>query len=571
MDRGKLDMLNKVKQLMKSIHRNISGNAMILLAFGLPAMIGGAGLAVDTAQWYMWQREMQYAVDQAALAGAWARTATATQSTYTSRALQEYDANMELADSFDSGPTTTLVNYGSGTNNAVNVTASATKQLPFIGFLLNDGVTVSVSATASVTPGVAGTSTTVVTPARSACVIALNPSASGALTLGGSASGTVSCGGAALSNDPNAAIDELGNPDLVFSSLSATGGIDPSLANNVTGGTANMFSNQTGLSDPFAGLSPTGSATAQTYPASCPTATAAVTKATTTPTTKVSYIYVTASSKSNAESYAAAGTNTYVGTMSSPYRRAAVDTVGSVTNNVTVASGTTSSTITDGAETYADQGATTTSGVREVKKSFIRTTYSNVVYTPATTSTVTLQPGTYSSIIMACDTFFSPGIYTINNSIDFSNNRSITGTDVMFIMKTANNISNINSNTNIFLGGISASTLTGTYGYSTANANKLAGMLFWDPLSTDQVKFNGNAVAKMNGAIYMPNRQIIFQGNVSVSGYCMMVIGDKVTFTGSNDVTSFCQTAGASVPEVRAVSSVTTTTPATAPMVRLVS
>jgi Flp pilus assembly protein TadG len=565
-------MLNKVKRLMKNLRRNISGNAMLLLALGMPVMIGGAGLAVDTARWYMWQREMQYAVDQAALAGAWARTVTANQSTYSARAVQEYNANMQMADAFDAAPTVSLSNYNGGTNNAVTVAASASRKLPFSSFLTKDNaITVAVTATASVTPGVAGTSTTTITPARSACVIALNPTASGALTLGGSASGTVSCGGAALSSNPTAAIDELGNPDLVFSSLTATGGIDPTLANNVTGGTANMFSNQTGLSDPFGSLSPTGSATPQSYPGSCPTATSAVTKATTTPTTMVSYIYVTASNTTNAESYAAAGTNTYAGTMSSPYRRAAVNTTGAATNNVTVANGTVNGQTVDGAITYTDQGVTTTSGVREVKKSFIRTAYSNVVYTPATTSTVTLQPGTYANIVMACDTIFSPGIYTITGSIDFSNNRSITGSDVMFVMKTANNISNINSNTNIFLTGISASTLTGTYGYSATDANKLAGMLFWDPLSTSSITFNGNAVAKMNGAIYMPHRSITFQGNVSVAGYCMMVIGDMITFTGSNDVTSFCKTSGASVPEVRPQTSVTTTTPATPAQVRLVS
>jgi Flp pilus assembly protein TadG len=66
----------------------------MLVALGLPAMIGGTGLAVDIGQWYLWKRDLQIAVDQAALAGAWARTQSSTEDTYSSRALQEFNANL---------------------------------------------------------------------------------------------------------------------------------------------------------------------------------------------------------------------------------------------------------------------------------------------------------------------------------------------------------------------------------------------------------------------------------------------------------------------------------------------
>ena len=71
-------MLKKVKRLIKSLRRNSSGNVLMVFALGMPVFVGGAGLAVDTAQWYMWKREMQYAVDQAALAGAWSRVGGST-------------------------------------------------------------------------------------------------------------------------------------------------------------------------------------------------------------------------------------------------------------------------------------------------------------------------------------------------------------------------------------------------------------------------------------------------------------------------------------------------------------
>lgn len=62
--------MKKIKQLLAQIGRNISGNALVLVAAGMPVLVGGAGFAVDVAQWYMWKRELQYAVDQAAYAGA---------------------------------------------------------------------------------------------------------------------------------------------------------------------------------------------------------------------------------------------------------------------------------------------------------------------------------------------------------------------------------------------------------------------------------------------------------------------------------------------------------------------
>ena len=53
---------------------------------GMPMLIGGAGLSVDTAQWYLWQRELQFAVDQAAIAGAWAKAADENGTSYIVRA-----------------------------------------------------------------------------------------------------------------------------------------------------------------------------------------------------------------------------------------------------------------------------------------------------------------------------------------------------------------------------------------------------------------------------------------------------------------------------------------------------
>jgi Flp pilus assembly protein TadG len=85
-------MLTKLKRLARSLRRDTSGNAMLLFALGMPVLIGGTGFAVDISQWYMWKRELQYAVDQAAIAGAWARTNESTKNTYATRALRNTTA-----------------------------------------------------------------------------------------------------------------------------------------------------------------------------------------------------------------------------------------------------------------------------------------------------------------------------------------------------------------------------------------------------------------------------------------------------------------------------------------------
>lgn len=448
-------MLSSIRRVLSDLRYNKSGNALLLVALGMPVLIGTSGLAVDSAQYYMWKRDLQVAADSAALAGAWARTTTATQSTYQARALQEYNANVQVTKGIDTGPTTSLVNYNGGTANAVKVVASATKLLPFSNIITGQPVTVTVQAIASAVPAGAAVTTTTTQNVLTACMIALDPSAAGAFTIGGNASGSVGCGGAALSSDPSAAIRENGNPSAQFGQLVATGGIETSLLNNVGGDSTKLKSNTVGLSDPFSGLAqPTGNGISRTY--AC--------------------------------------------------------------NN----------------------------------------------------GTASPQPGTYTNIMIGCTTTFQPGIYVINGTIDFGNNKTVTGTDVLFVMTTANQIANINSKTNIALSGIKASTLMSTYGYSAASAAKLAGMLFYDTQSTSQIKFNGNSTTNFNGIFYMPNRSLWFNGSSAVSGACMMLVARTLMLDGTTDLSSFCQSNNANSLTVRPQIDTTTTTAGTAAVVKLV-
>ena len=67
-------MLNRIPAFFSRLRHSTSGHATLLTALSMPMLIGGAGLGVDLSQWYLWKREFQFAVDQAAVAAAWART-----------------------------------------------------------------------------------------------------------------------------------------------------------------------------------------------------------------------------------------------------------------------------------------------------------------------------------------------------------------------------------------------------------------------------------------------------------------------------------------------------------------
>lgn len=581
-------MIATLRRTLRELRSHTSGNAMMMVGIGLPALVGGSGLAVDISQWYMWKRELQYAADQAALAGAWAKASTDTtvQQTYSTRAQQEYDANVDTSNvkAIDAAPVITNPIYGNGTSaNSVLVTVTASKKLPFSSILTGKTTTVFVKAQAIYAVAVPGTTTTTTIPAVSACMTALHPTAQGAFTIGGSADGLVTCGGATLSTHTLAAIEEDGDGggnatvarSAQFGTLSAAGKIESTLLNNVNNVLANLNENQSGMANPYAGIAtPTGSGTTRTY--SCPTAQAATAgywtyNATSRLRTKVTYAYKRGSNSGSATTitYPSGSTGYLADTDDNP----GVDSAISRTSAAYAASGPTQAgPNTDSAVKVAGNGQ---SSIWRFKTTTTWTTITpgTSVYTAGTAGNDGIarpEPGTYSSITISCQTQFQPGIYVITGGLDFSQNQTVSGNDVLFVMGSNQDIGNINSNTNITLSGITAQTLTQTYGYSTTDAAKLAGMLFWDPLGESEIKFNGNASIKLNGIIYTPKRPLWFNGTASVTGNCMMLVANTLKFTGNINVGSFCTPSGTTTPVLREETTTTTTTAGTAASVKLV-
>lgn len=405
--------LVRLRDFFKRLARHTSGNATLLVAIGMPAFIGGAGLAVDTAQWYMWKRELQFAVDQAALAGAWARTQSATRPNYSARALQEFNANLSITkDLTVAPPTVTLSNYAGGSNNSVTVSASVRDTLPFSSFLTGKGTTVTAYAQAAYTAGSSFTS----------CLIALDEDDSGAVTIGGTSVLKAKCGIAALSTSDSSVLVD-GNPDIDAGWVLSRGGIDDWFNLHTDDEVHDYLE---GLFDPFASVSapnPTESQVARSYYCVKGTTT---TRADRNKKTSVTYTYWRGATWQTATTQVNDNKNA-----KKAYSTESNDSY--VIVEETVIAGTTYQTTVAWTQTNNGSGNNI---VWEKMETVVATTYSNISKT-TTADLASVQPGTYTGgIKVSCATSFAPGVYIIDGGgVEISGQYSVVGSGVMFVLK----------------------------------------------------------------------------------------------------------------------------------------
>lgn len=507
-------MTFSLKALLSRFRSETSGNVTILLALGMPVLIGCAGLAVDIAQWFAWKRELQYAVDQAALAGAWARTDSATEASYQTRAAQEFAANLQLTRDFHGTPAISLVDYNGKPNSGVQVRVEGGKMLPFSSFLTHSQARVAVFAQASFEEGANYTS----------CIIAVDPDDDGAITIGGNASVTATCGIAALSTSDKSIIVN-GNPTVDVGWILSKGGIDDWFADN-TDDTVHEY--MSSLADPFKGLVPPKNTTPRSY-ACTPASTS--TTADVTVTVKASYSYYAGKNQNNATAYDYA----------SPKPSSIVGP--NTTYGQTVPNGTTGSPpASSPTVTWTVIGKTGTKNIYEVKSVATTTTYANIVATTVPEQ-ASLGPGTYQSINVSCATVFAPGVYVIDGGrFKITGQYRVTGAGVMFVLKNGAYI-DFTGGSNVSLTSMTASELMNT-GVSEANAARLAGMLiFEDPQAKgtkNRNRLNGNSQTILNGKIYLPNSDIAMDGTFGVTSQCLMIAAALITIQGTADFSTFC-------------------------------
>ena len=538
-------MLKKVKRLMQSLRRNISGNVLILFAAGAPVFIGGAGLAVDTAQWYMWKREMQYAVDQAAMAGAWSRVGGTTGIEYKTRAQQEITANLQVVD-FQGTPSISLADYAGQTNNSVLVSLSATRELPFSKLVMGHGTTIMVSAQAAFEKSNAFT----------ACLIAVDPTTSGAIRFRGNAYLVARCGVAALSNSETAII-KAGNGTFNVGYLVSAGQIDDSLAGTFTDPRTGQpytnvaFEGQSGLVDPFGELTPPNNATPRTYVCSSSTT---YTANTSTVTTIVDKVYTSAGangpwtlSQTNPVS-SATTTGSEAGTAATRRNDVLQDTTSTSPGAVMTVPGT-AAVPKSGCNKQGNNCSNPGSPAKAAsyKRTDRTTTVKKTVTSVGSTSTPTvasLLPGTYSTIAVGCDTTMAKGVYVINGGqFKVNAQNTVTGAGVMIVLKNGASI-DINGGSMLNLRAMTTNEMI-TAGISESEALKLKDMLIFEDRNSSGAgaagdKLNGNAGAVLEGTIYLPKSDISFNGTFGVVSRCLVIAARTIDIGGTADMASFC-------------------------------
>lgn len=230
----------RIRAALRALLRDRKGGMTTLLALGTPLVVGAAGIGVETGLWYMTKRQAQTAADSAAVAGA-------IQITRGQPGLVTQSA---LADAARNGfpntaPSAVAINHppqsGSHRGNAATVEAIVSRQmnLLFASFFLSEATTVQARAVA----GVQGNG--------NACILALDPTASGAVTNSGTTTvNSANCIVAANSRSPTA-ISAGGNSTLVASTLWTVGGYGQS-GNSTLMLTSTPHTNMWPLADPFA-------------------------------------------------------------------------------------------------------------------------------------------------------------------------------------------------------------------------------------------------------------------------------------------------------------------------------
>jgi Flp pilus assembly protein TadG len=131
---------------VRHLLREERGNALAIVAFSMPLLIGCAGLAVDTIQWVYAKRDLQGAVDAAALAGVYGLIQSGDMDVAVDRS---FAANPEI----DKRRAISAERSPEGYENdpfAVRVRVTSSAKMTFSSMFLSHAPTISVEATATV-------------------------------------------------------------------------------------------------------------------------------------------------------------------------------------------------------------------------------------------------------------------------------------------------------------------------------------------------------------------------------------------------------------------------------------
>jgi len=145
--------------------------------------------------------------------------------------------------------------------------------------------------------------------------------------------------------------------------------------------------------------------------------------------------------------------------------------------------------------------------------------------------TGTFNPGTYCGGITlngGATATFSPGLYIVNGNMIVNGNASVSGSGVTFYFPTGSLTMNGSAHADF------TAPTTGTY----------AGILFFqNPNDTSTMIVNGDSTSVWQGAVYLPNAQLILNGGSNLAVYTILVVNTLTVngndaFTIGNDYSS---------------------------------
>lgn len=211
---------------LRKLWRDRRGNALVIAGAALPLMVGSAGIASDTIQWVLWQRQLQRVADSAAMAGVYAIVAgkdvgtcsNITSPTYSDPVAYDIHKNSDITS--DSNVTCTVTNPPaagsySADEDAVKVSLSMHRKLSFSSMFMLTEPTISASATATIVPS------------GHYCVVSLENTSTTGITATGNATVDLGCGMITNSTSLTAAV-ATGSSDVTASPIAAVGGINAS-------------------------------------------------------------------------------------------------------------------------------------------------------------------------------------------------------------------------------------------------------------------------------------------------------------------------------------------------------
>ena len=529
-----------IKSFMRRLQADTSGNALLLVAMGAPVLFGTAGLGVDMAQYYTWKREAQYAVDQSALAAAWARgngdasvaekfsgdlSANDTdQPDYIRRARQEFFANLSVTQNYLLSHAIELVDYDSGTDNSALAYATVSASLPFTEVVLGDGMTIAVKAQAIWETKKQYT----------ACLYSLDPASRRTMWFNGGPTVDAACGVGARSTDPEAIVTSGNTGPQNINWVIAGGGIDDGAGAFAN---AEVVENYANMVDPWEDLTPPDDTTAQPNPGDAEGCSGnerrANWRADETITERVTYLYYKGNNKTNAKKadpipYGGAGvlpetTTTYPTIEAADFNEEPVDYSESKVGNLGQIAGSGPDKI------YAEPTTTTTY------------VYTNVEHLD---NEFTLKPGTYPAMNIKCNAVMESGVYVIDGgTLSLTGGKTLIGEGVMFVLKNGAGI-DIQGGAKVYLTPMTATEILSYTNITDAEqAAKLENMLIFehpDSEGSSGSKITGGANFDLNGIIYMPNSDLQLAGNMGATAECLMVATGTLQLSGTADLEVLC-------------------------------